>query len=170
MPKPLKGLIASLTFLLLAPTLANAAEIYKWVDEQGNVHFGDKPKDPAQASKAESVEVNEAYRPETLSDEEVETRRREQAAQLDYNAERRREEKQQAEQTRAEQEKQHQEKCAWYAKKISDLTEVYLVNGRPTITVIVDENGKEMTSREQAALADKLRSEAAAAGCKPSAS
>ena len=36
--------------LTLAPVFAEAAQsgIYKWVDADGNTHFGDKPKDSAQ--------------------------------------------------------------------------------------------------------------------------
>jgi hypothetical protein len=33
---------------------ATAADVYKWVDEDGKVHFGDKP----QAAGAEAIEVN----------------------------------------------------------------------------------------------------------------
>ncbi|MCP4552756.1 MAG: DUF4124 domain-containing protein [Bacteroidetes bacterium] len=42
--------------ILLVPLFC-FAEIYKWTDEQGNVHFGDSPKDDVQAEKV-VVEVN----------------------------------------------------------------------------------------------------------------
>ena len=29
------------------------AEVYKWVDDNGNIHFGDKPQDNAEAERAE---------------------------------------------------------------------------------------------------------------------
>ena len=41
-------LFISLMAILAGPVLA---EVYKWVDEQGNVHFGDKPKDRELAEK-----------------------------------------------------------------------------------------------------------------------
>lgn len=41
--------------LALLPLLASA-EVYKWTDENGNVHFGDRPKN---LNKAEVVEIRE---------------------------------------------------------------------------------------------------------------
>jgi len=46
-----------LLFLLLLISIPSAAEIYKWTDEKGNVHFGDSPKDESKAEKV-VVEVN----------------------------------------------------------------------------------------------------------------
>jgi len=45
----------SVVFLSLA--VSAYAEIYKWIDEQGNVHFGDK-KSVVNVKKAEEVETN----------------------------------------------------------------------------------------------------------------
>ena len=46
-------LSAGLVLLTAALLAAGAsAQIYKWVDDQGNVHFGDKPRDKAQAEQA----------------------------------------------------------------------------------------------------------------------
>lgn len=42
----LKRLIP-LTLLILSCHAAQSAEIYRWVDEKGKVHFGDKPNAPA---------------------------------------------------------------------------------------------------------------------------
>ena len=67
--------------LLLMSAIATApalAEIYKWVDAEGKVHFGDKPVDPGQAAGAEEVELNEGYRPTERTAEEQEAYRREQ--------------------------------------------------------------------------------------------
>lgn len=52
--------------LLLATPLAANAEIYKWTDAEGHVHFGDKPRD--KGGKSETVEVKD-YKPG--SDENV---------------------------------------------------------------------------------------------------
>ena len=58
----MKHLIASLllaTPLVLVP-FATQAEVYKWTDAQGRVHFGDKPTD--NKVKAQEVEVRD-YKP-----------------------------------------------------------------------------------------------------------
>ena len=40
---------------MLLPALAVAGEVYKWVDEEGNVHFGDRPQPNV---KAETVKID----------------------------------------------------------------------------------------------------------------
>ena len=67
--------------VLLMSAIATApavAEIYKWVDADGKVHFGDKPLDPAQAAGAEEVQLKEGYRPAERTAQEQEAYRREQ--------------------------------------------------------------------------------------------
>ena len=44
--------------VLLAPALASA-EVYRWTDDQGNVHFGDRPPE---GRSSESVDVREPMR------------------------------------------------------------------------------------------------------------
>ncbi|MGQ0586245.1 MAG: DUF4124 domain-containing protein [Gammaproteobacteria bacterium] len=47
--------IVTLLVLLLSVTAASAAEVYKWKDKDGRVHYGDKPKDqPADSVIIES--------------------------------------------------------------------------------------------------------------------
>lgn len=48
--------------ILLFVALPAAAEVYKWTDAEGRVHFGDKPKDAKVA--AEAVDVRD-YKPGT---------------------------------------------------------------------------------------------------------
>jgi hypothetical protein len=48
--------------LSLAPIVQ--AQIYKWTDDQGNVHFGDKPENPESASEAEAVDLELNYVPQ----------------------------------------------------------------------------------------------------------
>ncbi len=40
---------------MLLPILATAGEVYKWVDDEGNVHFGDKPQPNV---KSETVKID----------------------------------------------------------------------------------------------------------------
>ena len=47
----------ALAGLLLAAGAARADKVYKWVDRNGVVHYGDRPPDAATASKAARVEV-----------------------------------------------------------------------------------------------------------------
>lgn len=58
----MKACLLLLALALLAP--AAGAEIYKWTDAQGRVHFGDKPTDK---TRAEEVEVRD-YKPGTGQD------------------------------------------------------------------------------------------------------
>jgi hypothetical protein len=46
--------LAAIIFLVLGLSLTAYADIWKWVDEQGNVHYGDRPA-PEYALKAELV-------------------------------------------------------------------------------------------------------------------
>ena len=43
--------------LLLLSTAASAAEIYKWTDEDGNVHYGDRPDGITDTTEVELVTV-----------------------------------------------------------------------------------------------------------------
>ena len=66
------GLIAIALMLCLANT-AEAQKMYRWVDEQGRVHYGDRPppgkrqelrkaRDPSAGQDAAGAEVSEACR------------------------------------------------------------------------------------------------------------
>lgn len=54
-----------LLLCLLFPALG-AAEIYKWVDESGQIHFGDKPEDKESAERV-NIEIN-SYKMVTYDD------------------------------------------------------------------------------------------------------
>lgn len=53
----LLGLLTTCCFSLVVPA-STGAEIYKWVDEQGNVHFQDHP--PQEAGRVKDIEVRES--------------------------------------------------------------------------------------------------------------
>ncbi|MDX1736154.1 MAG: DUF4124 domain-containing protein, partial [Halioglobus sp.] len=55
----------SLACLLLGP--GATAQVYKWVDDQGNVHFGDRPRDESEAAKAREIQIKQAYEPSPSS-------------------------------------------------------------------------------------------------------
>ena len=60
-------LAGALCFLALFAGSSGAAEIFRWVDEDGRVHYGDRPR-----PDAESIEVQ----PPTIGDEELQRRHR----------------------------------------------------------------------------------------------
>ncbi len=77
------------------------AEVYRWVDEHGNVHFGDRPS----GEQAEAVELDER----ALNVQEVSGERLEQQKKiLDAYAEERRVRKEQAAQAAAQAEERRQ--------------------------------------------------------------
>ena len=57
---------AALIILAFSPCLAAHADIWKWVDEDGNVHFGDMPA-PKNAENAELVKYTPGTRPTSPS-------------------------------------------------------------------------------------------------------
>jgi hypothetical protein len=60
--KPVNSILSVITFatLLLAATAANAERTFKWVDAQGNTHYGDRV--PLQAAAQQRQEINEQGR------------------------------------------------------------------------------------------------------------
>ena len=87
-----------LLLLALAPMLA-MAEIYRWTDAQGQVHFGQRP-----AAGAERVDV----RPQVVERDEA-TRQREQRSEKFFEA--RREERQLAGERAGQQRAQREREC-----------------------------------------------------------
>ncbi len=47
MSRPFNLALCLFTLILLLPALSSGAGLYKWTDNQGNIHYGDKP--PAEA-------------------------------------------------------------------------------------------------------------------------
>ena len=50
-------IILSLFFSFMAVSSVNAAKVYKWVDEDGQVHYGSKPRD----NSAKEIEIKNRY-------------------------------------------------------------------------------------------------------------
>ncbi|UCG78350.1 MAG: DUF4124 domain-containing protein, partial [Nitrospirota bacterium] len=65
---------------LLASGLAVGGEIYKWVDENGNVHYEDRPIAEANASVERVVDVRSRNTDEAAVAARVDERRKAQAA------------------------------------------------------------------------------------------
>ncbi|GAB5449767.1 MAG: hypothetical protein Hals2KO_00950 [Halioglobus sp.] len=146
----------------------STAQIYKWVDEDGNVHFGDRPQDKRTASQAEEVEVREAYKPsEQLSEQEKAVTQSEAALKKSQSIRRQEErERAEAEKTaRAKQEKALNTACAKLEAEYRKFTELHIVGGRPTYYFITGDDGKSVSESEQRAYIEELRQKGEDEGC-----
>ncbi|VXB35385.1 DUF4124 domain-containing protein [Pseudomonas sp. 8O] len=94
----------------LLPTLATA-EIYRWTDEQGRVHFGQRP-----VAGAETVQV----KPQVVERDEH-TREREARSQRFYDA--RREEQQQAAAAATAQREERVNECRDLRRRLAQIAE-----------------------------------------------
>ncbi|CAN7248941.1 DUF4124 domain-containing protein [Pseudomonas sp. LjRoot71] len=97
--------------LLLLPGLA-AAEIYRWTDANGQVHFGQRPA----AAGAEKVEV----KPQVVERDQL-TREREERTNRFYDA--RREEQAQASAVAAENQAKRAEECRELRRQLASIPE-----------------------------------------------
>ena len=147
----------------IAPAPA-AAEIYKWVDADGRVHFGDKPRDPAQAAGAEEVELKESYRPAERTAQEQEAYSREQQLQRQKTDARRGAEQKATDEAAAERSKQKAARCVAYAEEIKRLSTVEM-KGRTRTFYYAKEDGKSVSSERQREIIAELKAKMAAEGC-----
>jgi len=158
-----------LTVLLLATTplltVEAATEIYKWVDANGNIHFGDKPNDPAQRAKAKPVELKTNYQPPPRTAEEQHALEREQRAIQQKSKEYERTQQQKRDEERTKLRREKVERCTAYESDIKKLTGRELVNGRSRGYYVKTEDGKSVTSKRQAEIVEELRAEMVAMGC-----
>ncbi|WP_339412795.1 DUF4124 domain-containing protein [Pseudomonas sp. EA_35y_Pfl2_R5] len=97
--------------LLLLPGLA-AAEIYRWTDANGQVHFGQRPA----AAGAQQIEV----KPQVVERDQL-TREREERTNRFYEA--RREEQAQASAVAADNQAKRAEECRELRKKLASIPE-----------------------------------------------
>ncbi len=118
-------------FLMMASLAASDADIYKWVDEEGNVHFGDTPPEHV-ASELIQVEASgTAPHPESgpqLHEQMMERVERRVAARKERAA---------AGQAEAEQRLQQQQRCS-YARQ-------QLISLQQELPVYRDEEGRFRT-------------------------
>ena len=162
----------SATHILVVPLLAMTtcfpiaavAEIYKWVDAEGKVHFGDKPHDPAQALDARPVELKESYQPAVRTAQEQEAYDNEQRHIMLRDQMRRRDEQEAQEEADAKRRKEKAALCAHYAEGIEELTRVEIKNGVRTV-YYAEEDGKPVSSDRQREIIDELKQRMAEAGC-----
>jgi hypothetical protein len=156
-------LLLSMTFIFSAVALA---EIYKWVDADGNVHFGDKPKDPLQARDAQQVELGESYQPSVRTAQEKEEYDNEQRLIILRDQMRRREESQAQDEAEVRRRTEKEALCARYEEAIKKLSTVVVKNGGRTRVYLEGEDGKSISSERQRKTIEELKAEMADAGCR----
>ena len=105
----IRSLLIALLVILVACVIlpAYGAEIYKWVDENGKVHFGDRP--PANAEGSQEIEVKTA--PVTDHRDPTDAQRRERRRRLLESFENERAEKKQAAAEEKERKKKNARQC-----------------------------------------------------------
>ncbi|ARN74379.1 DUF4124 domain-containing protein [Oceanicoccus sagamiensis] len=131
--------------LVLFLPLTAVSQIYKWVDEDGKVHFGDKPKESPAGQLSEKVELKEGYVPgEAIPEEQIE-------AQKDFlrKKDQQRALEQQQQQEALARRKEQQQKCQKMRDRIKDFTTAKVVNGRVQRNNYFTENGQPVTSDRQ---------------------
>jgi hypothetical protein len=152
----------SLAALFVADT---SAEIYKWVDADGKVHFGDKPKDPAQARDAQPVELGESYQPSERTPQEQEAYENEQRA-IELRTQLHRREAQKAEETaQRERSERNAALCAQYDESIDELETVEVKDGIRHLVYVEAEDGQSVSSERQREIIAELKAKRAQAGC-----
>ncbi|MGB1140084.1 MAG: DUF4124 domain-containing protein [Halioglobus sp.] len=151
--------------ILLALATATSAEIYKWTDEDGNVHFGDKPADEDTANKAQAIEVDEAYKPPQRSEEEIRAIQGQQRARAEADRRRRESNERRVAEERAVKDRQKAQRCAQLTADIDKFGNAKMVNGILTVHYLYDENGDSISAAEQRRIVDELRAERDALGC-----
>lgn len=146
--------LISLMLLLSAQTFA---EIYRWVDANGNVHYGDKPIDPRSAAKAKTVELKPSYTPATrTADEEISIRNTENAIRQ-RNAARRKAEDKEKEERLAKRRELQEAQCARDRELLSKVDDTKENEESRVFYYMNDENGKPMTVARQKQAVKELK-------------
>tara|TARA_R110000823_G_scaffold210224_12_gene340536 strand:+ start:3638 stop:4174 length:537 start_codon:yes stop_codon:yes gene_type:complete len=144
---------------------AATAEIYRWVDEEGKVHFGDRPLNPEAAAAASPVEIREAYRPTERSEEEARAFREEQERIFDYQIERAARERADRERERASRRDQLEEICARHAEDLRKFTTPTIGADGRLVRHYIEEDGKSVSEQRQRELLQGLKDEMERMGC-----
>lgn len=156
--------IVLLSLSSVFPT-ATLAEIYKWTDSDGKVHFGDKPKDSANAKDAQPVQLTEGYRPSERTAAEQEVYDQEQRAITLRNDMRRQDQAEASNEALEERRKEKAELCEAYAARVERLSTVPLKDGVRHIIYATGEDGKPVSAQRQEEIVEELKTQMKNAGC-----
>jgi hypothetical protein len=153
--------------LILTPVLTYAAPsgIYKWVDADGNTHFGDKPEDSAQVKDVQPVELKSSYQPDARTPEEQEAFEKEQRSIQEKGKERLNMQQQERDEAQAKVHEENAARCTAYATDLEKLSSSKIVNGRRLTYYVEEEGGKSVTSERQREIVQEVKDKMAALGC-----
>jgi Domain of unknown function (DUF4124) len=153
--------------LLMTSALSQVvvAEIYKWVDADGKIHYGDKPRDAAQAREAQQIQLRESYQPAERTAQEQQAYDEEQRLISLRDQMRRSEEQQARDEAEAKQREEKKLLCENYEDAIRELSTVQEKNGVPTWVYLQDEDGKSVSSQRQLEIIEEIKTKSTAAGC-----
>ena len=128
--------------LLLSISISHA-EIYKWVDEQGKVHYGDKP-----VSNSETLNINT----EKTGNQNSLSKRRERQRKLTESLEEDRQEKQAAAEKKKKQRQKDKRNCAVAQQRLKGYERAGYLYG-------IDKDGKKVirSNEERQKATDDLR-------------
>lgn len=102
------------TLLIWGGGLASAADIYKWIDENGQTHFGTRPP-----VEVESEQVKPPPKPAIPADIGIERRRQFEQKQADYTLQRQQEKETQAQ--LAAEKAEREKNCTQSRKAVTDI-------------------------------------------------
>jgi len=156
-----------LFLLAMTPVISPmvGAEIYKWVDAEGRIQYGDKPRDSVQAQKSQQVELQESYKPAERTAQEQQAYDEEQRRISLRNQMRRSEEEQALKEVQAKQREEKKVLCSKYEEKIRELSTVQEINGVPAFVYLKDEDGKPVSVQRQLEIVEELKAKSKVAGC-----
>jgi hypothetical protein len=124
------------------------AEIYKWVDEQGRVHYGDKPH-----AQAETIRVEGQGEPAKAPPDD--TARREHQQRVLKSMQMERERKQALRRQARAAEEEAEQRCAEARQKLADINGagfLYRRNARGERVIFTDEERAQATTQAEAAV------------------
>ena len=150
----------ALTCVVLATSLSAHAQIYRWVDADGNVHFSDKPVESNNNTdaKSEEVELQRGYTPSTLSVEEQQDAEMLRMQRERANRERRKAEAKTSQEKLAARQEKRREQCERDREKLRAVTEVAVSeNGDREIFYLTDDDGNALSVSEHKAAVARLR-------------
>ena len=141
------------------------ADIYRWVGEDGSVHYGDRPRDPGEAAAAAPVELRQGYTPPARSAEDMAVYEESLAKQRHKNAARREEEQAELAHAREKRESERLERCKALRERVARLTTMQVGDGHRIIHYTV-EDGRAVTAQRQREIVAGLQEEMSELGCR----
>ena len=142
-----------------------SAEIYKWVDEEGNIHFGDKPWTQKRQNPRSQLNFRRViFLPSRTAAEQATYDAQQQASRRRYEATRLAD-KEAREAAAAEEEERTSLICAELAESLSRLSSTQIGPGGRLVRQYIAEDGKSVTVQRQREIIEEIKNEMGAAGC-----